>query len=77
MKYGRVIIADEGCKSFGITGELAAIILEGAFYYLQAPIVRVAAMDVPVPFSRPLEVATIPTWEHIVAAAHQFMSEEA
>jgi pyruvate dehydrogenase E1 component beta subunit len=77
VKTGRVIIADEGCKSFGITGELASIILEGAFYYLQAPIIRVAAMDVPVPFSKPMEVATIPTWEHVVAAARQLKSEEA
>jgi pyruvate dehydrogenase E1 component beta subunit len=76
VKTGRVIVADEGYKSFGVTAELASVIMEGAFYYLQAPVVRIGALDVPVPFSKPLEIATIPTAEHIVEAARRLMSAQ-
>lgn len=60
-KTGHVIVIDEGPLSYGVTGELASIIADGAFYYLDAPVKRLGAMDVPVPFSPPLEDATVPT----------------
>ena len=44
-----------------MTAELAAVIAEGAFYYLDAPVKRMGAMDVPVPFSPVLEDQTVPT----------------
>jgi len=68
VKTSRAVIIDEGHKSYGITGELAAVVCEGAFDYLDAPVVRLGALDVPVPFSKPLEDATIPTVEDVVQA---------
>jgi pyruvate/2-oxoglutarate/acetoin dehydrogenase E1 component len=77
VKTGRVIVVDEGYRSFGVTAELSMVILEEAFYYLICPIVRIGALDVPVPFSKPLEDATIPSASQIVDAAKQLMSEHA
>ena len=51
-KTGHAVIVDEGCQSYGITGELASVIYDGAFDYLDAPIIRIGAMDVPVPFQQ-------------------------
>lgn len=69
MKTGRVILVDEGYQQYGVTGEIASVIYEGAFDYLDAPIRRIGAMNVPIPFSVPLEMATIPSAEEIVKAA--------
>jgi pyruvate dehydrogenase E1 component beta subunit len=77
IKTGRVIVVDQGYRSFGTTAELASTILEEAFFYLHAPIVRIGALDVPIPFSKPLEDATIPTAEQIKEAAIKLMSDEA
>jgi pyruvate dehydrogenase E1 component beta subunit len=60
-KTSRAIVLDEGYERYGVTAELAAIIAEGAFYYLDAPVKRMGAMDVPVPFSPVLEDQTVPT----------------
>lgn len=60
-KTGRAIVVDEGHQSYGVTAEIAAVIAEGAFYYLDAPVKRLGAMDVPVPFSPVLEDQTVPT----------------
>lgn len=67
-KTSRAVIIDEGYRGFGITGELASVVYEGAFDYLNAPVARIGAMDVPVPFSKPLEDATIPGEQQIVDA---------
>jgi pyruvate dehydrogenase E1 component beta subunit len=63
---GRVIVVDEGHRSFGASAELAAVIAEGAFWELEAPVTRLAAMDVPIPFSPVLEDLTVPTPERLV-----------
>ncbi len=68
-KTGRAIIIDEGYEQYGVTGELASVIAEGAFYYLDAPVRRIAAMNVPIPFSPALEDLTIPTANAVCAAA--------
>jgi pyruvate dehydrogenase E1 component beta subunit len=60
-KTSRAIVVDEGYERYGVTAELAAIIAEGAFYYLDAPVRRMGAMDVPVPFSPVLEDQTVAT----------------
>jgi acetoin:2,6-dichlorophenolindophenol oxidoreductase subunit beta len=60
-KTSRAIVVDEGYERYGVTGEIAAVIAEGAFYYLDAPVKRMGAMDVPVPFSPALEDLTVPT----------------
>jgi pyruvate/2-oxoglutarate/acetoin dehydrogenase E1 component len=60
-KTSRAIVIDEGYEQYGVTAELAAIIADGAFYYLDAPVKRMGAMNVPVPFSPVLEDQTVPT----------------
>src|SRR6184192_2986867 len=60
-KTSRAIVVDEGYGRYGVASEIASVIAEGAFYNLDAPVTRVAAMHVPIPFSPPLEDATIPT----------------
>jgi acetoin:2,6-dichlorophenolindophenol oxidoreductase subunit beta len=60
-KTSRAIVVDEGYERYGVTAEIASIIGDGAFYYLDAPVKRLGAMDVPVPFSPVLEDQTVPT----------------
>lgn len=59
-KTSRAIVIDEGHQSYGVTAEIAARIGEKAFYHLDAPVIRMGAMDVPVPFSPALEDLTVP-----------------
>lgn len=68
-KTSRVIVVDEGYERYGVTAELAAVIAEGAFYYLDAPVRRMGAMNVPVPFSPVLEDLTVPTATAVVDVA--------
>jgi pyruvate/2-oxoglutarate/acetoin dehydrogenase E1 component len=68
-KTSRAIVVDEGYERYGVTAELAAIIAEGAFYYLDAPVKRLGALDVPVPFSPVLEDLTVPTAASVVEVA--------
>lgn len=75
-KTGRAIVIDEGCQSYGVTAEIASRISEKAFYYLDAPVQRIGAMDVPVPFSPPLEDLTVPTVKAVVERARLAMKGE-
>jgi acetoin:2,6-dichlorophenolindophenol oxidoreductase subunit beta len=68
-KTSRAIVIDEGYEQYGVTAELAAIISDGAFYHLDAPVKRMGAMNVPVPFSPVLEDLTVPTPETVTAMA--------
>ena len=68
-KTSRAIVVDEGYERYGVTGEIASTIADGAFYYLDAPVKRMGAMDVPVPFSPPLEDITVPTPETVAEMA--------
>ena len=68
-KTGRVIVLDEGHRSFGASAELAALISDGAFWELDAPVKRMAALDVPIPFSPVLEDETVPTAERVLEQA--------
>jgi pyruvate dehydrogenase E1 component beta subunit len=71
-KTGRVLIVHEACKTGGYGGELAAVIAGSeAFDYLDAPIVRLAGRDIPIPYNRTLEYHTVPQVENIVAAARE------
>ncbi len=67
-KTNRVVIVHEGCKRAGIGAEIACDIMEEAFDFLDAPIERVGALNVPVPYSAPLENAVIPDEESILRA---------
>jgi pyruvate dehydrogenase E1 component beta subunit len=68
-KTSRAIVLDEGYEKYGITAEIASVIATGAFYDLDAPVKRIGAMHVPIPFSPPLEDATIPTEKAVFDAA--------
>jgi len=70
-KTSRVIVVDEGHQSYGVSAEIAAVVADGAFYHLDAPVRRMGAMDVPIPFSPPLEDLTVPTSNGLAAAARQ------
>jgi pyruvate dehydrogenase E1 component beta subunit len=70
-KTSRVIVIDEGYEQYGVTAEIASVIADGAFYYLDAPVRRMGAMDVPIPFSPALEDLTIPTEETVFQMAKQ------
>ncbi len=72
-KTGCVIVIDEGHRSFGASAELAALIGEEAFFDLDAPVRRLAAMDVPIPFSPVLEDQTVPTAEQVAASARELI----
>jgi pyruvate/2-oxoglutarate/acetoin dehydrogenase E1 component len=75
QKTGRVIVIDEGHKSYGASAELASVVAEEAFWHLDAPVVRLAAMDVPIPFSPVLEDETVPTSERVVEAALKLLGK--
>jgi acetoin:2,6-dichlorophenolindophenol oxidoreductase subunit beta len=70
-KTSRAIIVDEGYGRYGVTGEIASVIAEGAFYDLDGPVKRLGAMHVPIPFSPPLEDATVPSEQSVFDAARR------
>jgi pyruvate dehydrogenase E1 component beta subunit len=69
-KTGRVVIVDETHQSCGVAAEIAARIAETGFDKLKAPLRRVATLDVPVPYSPPLEEYIGPTQDRIIEAIH-------
>lgn len=68
-KTSRAIVIDEGYEQYGVTAEIASVIADGAFYYLDAPVKRMGAMNVPVPFSPVLEDVTVPTEQTVFEMA--------
>ncbi|MEA1903742.1 MAG: alpha-ketoacid dehydrogenase subunit beta [Actinomycetota bacterium] len=68
-KTHRLMVVDEDYHSFGMSGEVVATAIEGAFDYLDAPPVRVTTPDIPIPYSRPLEEWALPSIERIVEAS--------
>jgi pyruvate dehydrogenase E1 component beta subunit len=75
-KTSRAIVIDEGHQNFGVTAEIAARIAEKCFYHLDAPVQRMGAMDVPVPFSPALEDLTVPTPGGLAARARALVRGE-
>jgi pyruvate/2-oxoglutarate/acetoin dehydrogenase E1 component len=69
QKTNRAVVVEEGWPHGGVGANLAALIQEQAFDYLDAPVQRVTGADVPMPYSRRLEQAAIPHSEHVVSAA--------
>ena len=70
-KTSRAIVIDEGYGRYGVTAEIASVVAEGAFYHLDAPVKRMGAMHVPIPFSPPLEDVTVPTEQSVCDAARE------
>ena len=73
-KTHRLLVVDEDYQSFGMTGEIITTAVQGAFDYLDAPPVRVATPDVPIPYSHGMEEWTLPSAERIVSAASALVS---
>ncbi|MBI1362861.1 MAG: pyruvate dehydrogenase complex E1 component subunit beta [Proteobacteria bacterium] len=70
-KTNRVVVAAETWPQYGVAAEIAATILEEAFDDLDAPIARVSALDVPLPYAANLEAKCLPQADKIAAAARQ------
>jgi pyruvate dehydrogenase E1 component beta subunit len=67
-RTNRVVVVDEGWKRAGIAPEISAIVMEEAFYELDAPVARVCTTDVPLPYAAHLEQAALPSAAKVVAA---------
>jgi pyruvate/2-oxoglutarate/acetoin dehydrogenase E1 component len=72
-RTNRVVVVHEGCRRGGIGAEIASQIQEEVFDYLDAPIQRVGALNVPIPYSEPLENAVIPGEEDIIKAVKKVL----
>jgi 2-oxoisovalerate dehydrogenase E1 component beta subunit len=68
-KTNRCLVVHEDTKTGGIAGEIAAILFEKAFHDLDGPLVRVTALDTPVPYAPTLEEAFLPNAQKVFAAA--------
>jgi pyruvate dehydrogenase E1 component beta subunit len=74
-KTNRVLIAEEGWSTYGVGAELAARIQRACFDDLDAPVERVGAAEVPMPYAKPLELAALPLESKIEAAARSLLAE--
>jgi pyruvate dehydrogenase E1 component beta subunit len=72
-KTHRAVIVDEGWRTGSLAGEIAASIMERAFYELDAPVERVCTAEVPIPYAKQLEDAALPRVESIVAAGRHLI----
>jgi pyruvate dehydrogenase E1 component beta subunit len=68
-KTNRIVSVEEGWPAAGVGAEIAALMMEHAFDYLDAPVVRVAGKDIPLPYAANLERLSLPQVEDIVSAA--------
>lgn len=73
-KTGCAVIAEDDWLTYGIGAELAASISDGAFDYLDAPVRRVAAAEVPLPYAKPLERAALPSAESLTTAVRETLA---
>lgn len=73
----RLVVVDEGWRTGGLSAEVAAAVTERCFFALDAPVARVAAAEVPVPYAKHLEEAAIPQVADIVEAAQALVIEGA
>jgi pyruvate dehydrogenase E1 component beta subunit len=67
-KTGRVVTVEEGWKQSGVGAEIAAVLMEEAFDYLDAPVMRVCGKDVPMPYAANLEKLALPSAAEVVEA---------
>jgi pyruvate dehydrogenase E1 component beta subunit len=75
-KTHRLLVVEEDCRYGGVGGEIVSTLAERCFYSLDAPIKRLAGLDIPTPFNGKLEAATIPQVPDIVAAARGLCRSE-
>ena len=69
----RAVVVEEGWKSYGVGSEIVSRMYEEAFDYVDAPIIRVAQKEVPLPYNRTLEQAALPQVPDIIAAAKEVL----
>ena len=69
----RALIVEDAWRSVSVSSEVSARIMEKCFYELDAPVQRVCGVEVPIPYPKHLEDATVPQPADIVAAVHQLM----
>ena len=74
QKTGKCLTIEEDCKSSGFGAEVSALIGEECFDYLDAPVRRIAAADVPVPFAASLEFEALPDVDKIMKTAKMMLS---
>jgi pyruvate dehydrogenase E1 component beta subunit len=72
----RAVVVDEGWRSGSISAEVSARIVEGAFYRLDSPVLRVCTAEVPIPYAKHLEDAALPQVETIMAAVRQSVASD-
>jgi pyruvate dehydrogenase E1 component beta subunit len=72
-KTNRAVIVEEGWKSYGVGAEISSRIYEQAFDYVDAPVVRVAQKEVPLPYNRALEQSALPQPADVVAAVREVL----
>jgi Pyruvate/2-oxoglutarate dehydrogenase complex, dehydrogenase (E1) component, eukaryotic type, beta subunit len=72
-KTNRAVIVEEGWKSYGVGAEVASRIYEQAFDYVDAPVVRVAQKEVPLPYNRALEQSALPQPADVAAAVREVL----
>jgi pyruvate dehydrogenase E1 component beta subunit len=75
-KTSRCVSVEEGWPAAGIGAEIAAVIMEHAFDYLDAPVKRVAGVDVPLPYAANLEKLALPQASHIIEVVREVCSRE-
>lgn len=75
-KTNRLVIVEESWRTLGLGSEIAAAVQEEAFDYLDAPIGRVGALEVPMPYAKNLERLVIPGRDEVVEAAHAALARE-
>lgn len=73
-KTGRAVIIEEDWGTYGVGAELAATIQESAFDYLDAPVLRVSGIEVPLPYSKVLERAALPSDKHLFRAIRRVLA---
>jgi pyruvate dehydrogenase E1 component beta subunit len=73
QKTNRAVIVEEGWRSYGVGAEVSARIYEEAFDYVDAPIIRVAQKEVPLPYNRTLEQMALPQVEDVIQAVKEVL----
>ncbi|MCW2898817.1 MAG: Pyruvate dehydrogenase component subunit beta [Streptosporangiaceae bacterium] len=76
-RTGCAVVAEDDWLTYGIGAEIAATIQEGAFDWLDAPVRRVAMAEVPLPYSKPLELAALPSADSLVTAVRETLAATA
>jgi pyruvate dehydrogenase E1 component subunit beta len=72
-KTSRAVVLEDDWLSYGIGAEISATLMEGAFDYLDAPVRRVAAAEVPLPYAKPLELAALPDASDLINVIHELL----